>query len=189
MPTHRRSTTCEPLPSTRGDGWPRSLAANRVRRQPCSPSSSGASSTATKRRASTCTRRARDSLTPNVFGTPRFSVLYQRWLKHGDAVFEGQSSPVIAEALNTGAGRVESLVLPHTAETAVAIPSGLHGAGKQRRGHERIGFSLYAAHAHPAGRRTARDDAGVLGRVHRAESTEMVWCGRRNHRTLSHHCT
>jgi hypothetical protein len=32
----------------------------------------------------------------------------------GNIVFEGLSSPVIAEALNTGAGRVESLVLPHT---------------------------------------------------------------------------
>ena len=30
--------------------------------------------------------------------------MYQRWLKHGDAVFEGPSSPVIAEALNTGRG-------------------------------------------------------------------------------------
>jgi hypothetical protein len=49
-----------------------------------------------------------------VFGTPRFSALYQRWLKRGNAVFEGPSSPVIAEALSTGAGRVESLVLPHT---------------------------------------------------------------------------
>jgi hypothetical protein len=49
-----------------------------------------------------------------VFGTPRLAELYQRWLKRGDAVFEGRSSPIIAEALNTGAGRVESLVLPHS---------------------------------------------------------------------------
>jgi hypothetical protein len=49
-----------------------------------------------------------------VFGTPRFAELYQRWLKRGDAVFEGRSSPMIAEALNTGAGRVEALVLPHS---------------------------------------------------------------------------
>jgi hypothetical protein len=49
-----------------------------------------------------------------VFGTPRFTALYQRWLKRGNVVFEGPSSPVIAEALNTGAGRVESFVLPHT---------------------------------------------------------------------------
>jgi hypothetical protein len=49
-----------------------------------------------------------------VFGTPRFTALYERWLKRGDAVFDGRSSPIIAEALNTGAGRVESVVLPHT---------------------------------------------------------------------------
>jgi hypothetical protein len=49
-----------------------------------------------------------------VFGTPRFMTLYQQWLKRRNAVFEGPSSPVIAEALNIGAGRVESFVLPHT---------------------------------------------------------------------------
>jgi len=49
-----------------------------------------------------------------AYGTPRFDAMYQRWLKHGNAVFEGASSPVIAEALNTGVGRVETLVLPHT---------------------------------------------------------------------------
>ena len=48
-----------------------------------------------------------------VFGTPRFTAMYQRWLKHGKAVFEGPSSPAIAEALNTGRGRVESVVLRH----------------------------------------------------------------------------
>ena len=42
-----------------------------------------------------------------AFGAPRFTEMCQRWLKHGNAVFEGPSSPVIAEALNTGAGRVE----------------------------------------------------------------------------------
>jgi hypothetical protein len=49
-----------------------------------------------------------------AFGAPRFMEMYQRWLKHGDAVFEGPSSSAIAEALSTGAGRVESLVLPHS---------------------------------------------------------------------------
>ncbi len=48
-----------------------------------------------------------------VFGTPRFTAMYQRWLKHGNAVFEGPSSPAIAEALNTGRGRVEAVVLRH----------------------------------------------------------------------------
>lgn len=49
-----------------------------------------------------------------VFGASRFTEMYRRWLKHGNAVFEGPSSPVIAEALASGAGRVETLVLPHS---------------------------------------------------------------------------
>jgi len=49
-----------------------------------------------------------------VFGARRFTDMYQRWLKYGNAVFEGPSSPAIAEALSTGTGRVESFVLPHT---------------------------------------------------------------------------
>lgn len=49
-----------------------------------------------------------------VFRTPRFTEMYRRWLKHGEAVFEGPSSPAIAEALNTGQGRVECVVLAHT---------------------------------------------------------------------------
>jgi hypothetical protein len=48
-----------------------------------------------------------------VFAAPRFIAMYHRWLKHGNAVFAGQSSPAIAEALNSGRGRVESVVLPH----------------------------------------------------------------------------
>ena len=48
-----------------------------------------------------------------VFGTPRFTAMYQRWLKHGDAVFEGPSSPAMADVLNTGQGRVEAVVLRH----------------------------------------------------------------------------
>ncbi len=48
-----------------------------------------------------------------VFAAARFTAMYHRWLKHRDAVFAGPSSPAIAEALNSGRGRVESLVLPH----------------------------------------------------------------------------
>jgi hypothetical protein len=48
-----------------------------------------------------------------VFAAARFTAIYHRWLKHGDAVFAGPSSPAIAEALNSGRGRVESVVLPH----------------------------------------------------------------------------
>jgi hypothetical protein len=49
----------------------------------------------------------------NAFGAPRFTAMYQRWLRHGNAVFEGPSSPAIAEALASGRGGVESIVLPH----------------------------------------------------------------------------
>ena len=49
-----------------------------------------------------------------VFNTSRFTLLYRRWLKQGDAAFEAISSPVFAEALASGVGRVECLVLPHT---------------------------------------------------------------------------
>ena len=48
-----------------------------------------------------------------VFGAPRFTALYRRWLKHGHGVFEALASPAMAEALNHGRGRVESVVLPH----------------------------------------------------------------------------
>jgi len=48
----------------------------------------------------------------NTFGTPRFKAMYQRWLRRGNAVFEGPSSHAIAEALRAGRGRVESVVLP-----------------------------------------------------------------------------
>ena len=48
-----------------------------------------------------------------VFAAARYTAMYHRWLKHGNAVFAGPSSPAIAEALNSGRGRVESVVLPH----------------------------------------------------------------------------
>jgi hypothetical protein len=49
-----------------------------------------------------------------LFGAPRFTQLYRRWLKHGESVFDGAESAVLAEALNAGRGRVECLVLPHS---------------------------------------------------------------------------
>jgi hypothetical protein len=49
-----------------------------------------------------------------VFGTARFTEMHRCWLKHGNAVFEGLSSPVIAEALRDRRGRVESVVLPYS---------------------------------------------------------------------------
>ena len=48
-----------------------------------------------------------------VFSAPRFSTLYKRWLKRGDAVFNGLSSSAIADAFKAGTARVECVVLPH----------------------------------------------------------------------------
>ncbi|MPY88899.1 MAG: hypothetical protein GEU99_13345 [Luteitalea sp.] len=53
------------------------------------------------------------SVGARVFGAPRFTEMYRRWRRHGDVVFEGISSPAIAEALEAGRGSVECLVLPH----------------------------------------------------------------------------
>jgi hypothetical protein len=48
-----------------------------------------------------------------VFGTPRFTEMYRRWRRYGGAVFEGISSPTIAEAMEAGRGTMECLVLTH----------------------------------------------------------------------------
>lgn len=48
-----------------------------------------------------------------VFGTPRFTEMYQRWRRHGDLVFEAVSSAAIAEALTAGRGTLECLVVTH----------------------------------------------------------------------------
>jgi hypothetical protein len=49
-----------------------------------------------------------------VFSDPRFLSLYRRWLKHGDRILDGLTSSSLADALLSGAGRVESLVLPYS---------------------------------------------------------------------------
>jgi hypothetical protein len=46
-----------------------------------------------------------------VFNEPRFSAMYHRWQRYGNTVFEGISSPTIAEAIDAGRGTVECLVL------------------------------------------------------------------------------
>ena len=48
-----------------------------------------------------------------AFERPRFHRLFRRWLKEGDCALEDVSSAVISDALASGAGRVECLVLPH----------------------------------------------------------------------------
>jgi hypothetical protein len=49
-----------------------------------------------------------------TFGARRFDDLYRRWIERGDEALTSLSSAAIAEALASGAGRVESFVLPHS---------------------------------------------------------------------------
>lgn len=51
---------------------------------------------------------------PSRFSTPRSDALYHRWITQGNEVCNGPSSVAITEALESGAGRVESFVLPHS---------------------------------------------------------------------------
>ena len=46
-----------------------------------------------------------------AFNSPRFRQFYRRWLVDGDGVLETFSSPVLAQALEHGTGRIESHVL------------------------------------------------------------------------------
>jgi hypothetical protein len=76
-----------------------------------------------------------------VFRAPRFESLYRRWLKHGDVVLDGLTSSVLADALTTGAGRVESLALPHSyrhlAPVAPPPPTAVEAVEKaEERGEE-----------------------------------------------------
>ena len=99
-----------------------------------------------------------------VFNTPRFTLLHRRWLKQGNAAIAAVSSPVIAEALASGAGGVECLVLPHTyrhlsplANLARSAPT---GDEKNERGEEHSPVSNpLRRHGRPARRLAARPDA------------------------------
>lgn len=52
--------------------------------------------------------------TKEAFNTPRYHLLYRRWLTDGDRVFDLVSSGGLSDAIERGAGRIESLVLPHS---------------------------------------------------------------------------
>lgn len=47
-----------------------------------------------------------------AYGASRYQVLYQRWLKEGEAALEVVSSPLLANAIAGGTGRLECAVLP-----------------------------------------------------------------------------
>ena len=48
-----------------------------------------------------------------AFDGPRFDRLYRRWLRGGAAVLNNAAARSIGEALTSGSGRVECLVLNH----------------------------------------------------------------------------
>jgi hypothetical protein len=52
--------------------------------------------------------RARDA-----FGAPRYRVLYRSWLQHGPSVVNEIVSPVLADAIARGTGRLETRELAH----------------------------------------------------------------------------
>ena len=56
-----------------------------------------------------------------VFDGARFTLLYRRWLKEGDVALEALSSTVIADALATGSGIEECLVLPERPGTLRSV--------------------------------------------------------------------
>lgn len=48
-----------------------------------------------------------------AFGAPRYRVLYRSWLREGRKALDATVSPVLADAIRRGHGRIESHVLPH----------------------------------------------------------------------------
>lgn len=47
-----------------------------------------------------------------AFRAPRFGALYRTWLREGSRVVDAAGSPVLADAIHRGAGRVECQALP-----------------------------------------------------------------------------
>jgi hypothetical protein len=57
--------------------------------------------------------RLRRTRAAAVFSAPRFRVLYRTWLRSGDTALDAAASPVLADAMRRGTGRIETEVLPH----------------------------------------------------------------------------
>ena len=64
----------------------------------------GLSEPAHRRRFERCER---------AFATDRYTVLYRRWRQDGERVLTTASSPIIGQAMESGAAKIEPLVLPH----------------------------------------------------------------------------
>ena len=63
--------------------------------------------------ASPAADRARFERCRRAFSTHRYAVLYRRWRQDGERVLATASSPVVGKAMESGAGKIEPLVLPH----------------------------------------------------------------------------
>jgi hypothetical protein len=48
-----------------------------------------------------------------AFSSDRYAALYRRWRPGGERVLATASSPVIGKAMESGAGKIEPLILPH----------------------------------------------------------------------------
>jgi len=64
----------------------------------------GLSEPADRRRFERCER---------AFATDRYTVLYRRWRQDGERVLTTASSPIIGQAMESGAAKIEPLILPH----------------------------------------------------------------------------
>jgi hypothetical protein len=96
------------------------------------------------------------------FSTPRFEDLYRRWIRDGDEAFHSPSSVAIREALESGAGRVESFVLPHSYrhlsplvgqspsnadDVEKGVEKGAHGGDTRRRHAQPRASTPWRSHA------------------------------------------
>ena len=63
--------------------------------------------------ASAAGDRTRFELCRRAFATDRYAVLYRYWRQDGERVLATASSPVVGNAMESGAGKIEPLVLPH----------------------------------------------------------------------------
>jgi hypothetical protein len=61
----------------------------------------------------TAADRTRFERCERAFSTDRYTVLYRCWRQDGERVLTTASSPVVGKALESGAGKLEPLVLPH----------------------------------------------------------------------------
>jgi hypothetical protein len=48
-----------------------------------------------------------------AFATDRYTVLYRRWRQDGERVLTTASSPIVGQAMESGAAQIEPLALPH----------------------------------------------------------------------------